>query len=78
MPDLKDLFFCLMTGENKWDYFLCGFCSSHQFWMSKGEDVADCKSVFSHSFLFVLPVKIVGLLTVDHVIDAAAIVVVLY
>lgn len=42
------------------------------------KDVADCRSVFSHFFLFVLPMQIVGLVTVDHVVDDGAIVVVLY
>ena len=39
------------------------------------EDVADGRSGFSYFFLFVLSMKIVGLLTVNHVIDALAIVV---
>lgn len=57
MPDPKQhLFFFLMAGGNKWDYFWYGFCSSHQFWMSKGEpvDVADCRSVVSHFFFVCL------------------------
>lgn len=44
--------------------------------VQRRQDVAD-RNMFSLFVLFILPMKIAGLLTVDDVIDAAVIVVVL-